>query len=99
LKTTKQVINLPLGCQVQFDNRVIDVFANQILDPKRATRHNIAQILIYLYIRTSKRLGHWASLKEIDRMRTLHSDFYKLVFGNWESFQELMKNDYAKIFQ
>jgi len=99
LKTTKQVINLPLGCQVQFDNRVIDVFANQILDPKRATRHNIAQILIYLYIRTSKRLGHWASPKEIDRMQTLHSDFYKLVFGNWESFQGLMKNDYAKIFQ
>ena len=99
LKTTKQVINLPLGCQVQFDDRVIDVFANQILDPKRATRHNIAQILIYLYIRTSKRLGHWASPKEIDRMQTLHSDFYKLVFGNWESFQGLMKNDYAKIFQ
>jgi superfamily II DNA or RNA helicase len=99
LKTTKQVINLPLGCQVLFDDRVIDVFANQILDPKRATRHNIAQILIYLYIRTSQRLGHWASLKEINRMQTLHSDFYKLVFGNWESFQELMKNDYAKIFQ
>ena len=71
---------------------MIDVFANQVLDPRRATRHNIAPILIYLYQRTSKRLGHPASHKEIDA-QILHSEFYKMVFGSWKSFLALMEND------
>jgi len=100
LRSSKQIINLPIGCHVEFDDRVIDIFANQVLDPKRATRHNIAQILIYLYIRTSKRLGHLATKKEIDRLQILHSDFYKRVFGSWDSFESLMQKEYyAKLFQ
>ncbi len=91
MRSSKQVVNLPIGCHVEFDDRVIDVFANQVLDPRRATRHNIAQILIYLYLRTSRRLGHPASHKEIDRAQILHSDFYKMVFGNWKSFLALME--------
>jgi len=99
-RSSKHVINLPLGCRVDFDDRVIDIFANQVLDPRRATRHNIAQILIYLYLRTSKRLGHLAAPKEIDRMQTLHSEFYKTVFGSWENFEILMQSEgYAGLFQ
>jgi len=99
-RSSKHVINLPLGCRVEFDDRVIDIFANQVLDPKRATRHNIAQILIYLYLRTSKRLGHLAMPKEIDRMQILHSEFYKTVFGSWENFEILMRSEgYAGLFQ
>ena len=99
-RTSKQVINLPLGCKVDFDDRVIDIFANQVLDPKRATRHNIAQILIYLYIRTSKRLNHLATPKEIDRMQILHTGFYKMVFGSWEKFEALiLKDDHKGFFQ
>ena len=93
VRSSKQIINLPLGCHVEFDDRVIDIFANQVLDPRRATRHNIAQILIYLYIRTSKRLGHSATRREIDHLQTLQSDFYKMVFGSWEKFESLMQND------
>ncbi|MEO7841578.1 MAG: helicase-related protein [Anaerolineales bacterium] len=100
MRSSKQVMNLPLGCQVEFDDRVIDVFANQVFDPKKATRHNIAQILIYLYIRTSKRLKHLATPKEIDRLQILHSEFYKMVFGSWEKFEALMqREDYAGLFQ
>lgn len=100
LRSSKQVINLPLGCRVEFDDRVIDIFANQIFDPKRATRHNIAQILIYLYLRTSKRLGHLATAREIDRWQILHAELYKMVFGSWESFEALVRSeDYAGLFQ
>jgi len=100
LRSLKQVINLPLGCHVEFDDRVIDIFANQVLDPKRATRHNIAQILIYLYLRTSKRLKHLATPKEIDRLQILHAEFYKMVFGSWEAFESLIQSkDYARLFQ
>jgi len=100
LRSSKQVINLPLGCQVEFDDRVIDIFANQVLDPKRATRHNIAQILIYLYLRTSKRLRHLATQKEIDRLQILHTEFYKMVFGSWEKFEALIQGeDYTGLFQ
>ena len=93
LRSSKQVVNLPLGCRVEFNERVIDIFVGQILDPKRATRHNIAQILIFLYIRTSKKLRHLATRKEVDRLQTLHSDFYKMVFGSWESFEALMQRE------
>jgi len=96
LHSSKQVVNLPLGCRVEFNERVIDIFAGQVLDPKKANRHNIAQILIFLYIRTSKRLGRLATKKEIDRLQTMHSDFYKMVFGSWDSFEALMKKENYK---
>lgn len=100
MRSVKQIVNLPLGCHVEFDDRVIDIFANQVLDPKRATRHNIAPILIYLYLRTSKRLRHLATPKEIDRLQILHTEFYKMVFGSWRDFETLMRSeDYAGLFQ
>lgn len=93
LRSSKQVVNLPLGCRVEFNERVIDIFAGQVLDPQKANRHNIAQILVFLYIRTSKKLGRPATRKEIDRLQTLHSDFYKMVFGSWDSFEKLMQRE------
>jgi hypothetical protein len=92
-RSSKQIMNLPLGCRVEFEDRVIDIFANQVLDPKRATRHNIAQILIYLYLRTSRRLGRLATRREIDRLQILHSDFYRAVFGGWARFESLIQSD------
>lgn len=57
-------------------------------------------VSIYLYLRTSKYLGHLATQKEIDRMQILHSDFYKMVFGSWENFEALMRSEnYADLFQ
>ena len=48
-RDAREILNLPIGCEVHFDDRVIDVFTREMLDPARATRHNIAQILIYEY--------------------------------------------------
>lgn len=89
-RSTKDIINIPLGCNVEFDEKVIDLFATQILDPRRATRHNIAQILIYVYRKTSKALGRLATRRDVDRNQILHSELYRLVFGSWENFYSLI---------
>jgi superfamily II DNA or RNA helicase len=87
IRTPKEVFNLPLGCQVHFDDRVVDVFVSQSLDPKHATRYNIGRILIYQYQRLARRLGHTPSKREVDRNLILGSDLYSLVFGGWKKFE------------
>ena len=95
-----QAVNGALLAKLDCPDRVKDIFADQVLDPRRATRHNIAQILIYLYLRTSKRLGRLAMQREIDRYQILHSQFYKIVFGSWERFESLVRSDnYAEFIQ
>lgn len=83
----KEVLDLPVGCRVEFEDRVIDVFARQVLDPRTATRHNIGKILLYQYERLRKRLGRSPTKREVDRASLLDSQFYSLVFGSWERFQ------------
>jgi superfamily II DNA or RNA helicase len=92
-RSSKEIINLPIGCEVHFDERVIELFAGQILDPLRATRHNIAQILIFFYRKTSRSLGHPATKREVDRIQLLHAGLYKLVFSSWKNFALLMLDD------
>lgn len=92
-RSVKEIINLPLGCNVHFDDRVIDIFAREVLDPRHITRHNIAKILIYLYNRTSKQLGHRATRVEVDRTQILHSGLYELLFGSWKNFEKLMEDE------
>lgn len=89
----KEVFNLPYGCDVHFDERVIDVFANQTLDPRRATRHNIGRILLYQYLRLSERLEKNPSSTDVDRNLTLGSNFYKTVFGSWKKFEEIVSDE------
>lgn len=84
--TPKETFHLPLGCEVHFDDRVIDLFQQQVIDHSRPTRHNIAQILIYTYYRTCRRLGRLASRRDVDRQQLLHSELYDLVFGSWSGF-------------
>jgi superfamily II DNA or RNA helicase len=93
VRSRKEILNLPLGCTVHFDERVIDIFARQILDPRVATRHNIGRILIYEYQRLAASLGHDPTRKEVDRCQLLGSSFYRLVFGSWERFQMIMHAD------
>jgi superfamily II DNA or RNA helicase len=90
IRTRKQVLNLPLGCEVHFDDRVIDIFAQQTLDPRYATRHNIGRILLYRYERLSAQLGREATKRDVDRYSVLHSGFYESVFGSWQKFQGLV---------
>ncbi len=89
----KELLDLPIGCKVEFDDQVIDVFARQLYDPTRVNRHNIAKILIYQYLRTSKRLGHQASRVEVDRYQILYSELYVMVFGSWNNFISIMRDD------
>lgn len=91
-RNVKEILNLPLGCEVHFDERVIDIFATQTLDPRFATRHNIGRILIYQYQRLQNRLGKMPSAKDIDMYCLLYSKFYRDVFGSWKKFEEIVKN-------
>ena len=81
---------MPIGCEVHFDDRVIDVFTREMLDPARATRHNIAQILIYEYQKLARHFRWPPRKKDVDQYSILGSNLYKLVFGSWESFERLM---------
>jgi superfamily II DNA or RNA helicase len=89
-KRRKDVLNLPLGCQVQFDDRVIEVFASQTLDPAYATRHNIGRILVYQYERLARRLGRKPTRRDIDQHYLVNSPIYAILFGSWNAFVEMM---------
>jgi superfamily II DNA or RNA helicase len=85
----KELLNLPLGCQVNFDDRVIDIFAQQTLNPQHATRQNIGRILLYQYDRLAKQLGRPITRKDVDRNLLLDSRLYEQVFGSWRKFEAI----------
>lgn len=87
----KGLLDIPVGCKVLFEDRVLDIFAGQALDPKNATRENIGRILIHRYHRLSEKLGHPASRREIDRNELLDLTFYTRVFGSWERFTAIVR--------
>ncbi len=90
LRSIKDVLNLPLGCEVNFEEKVIDIFAQQMLHPRFATRHNIGRILIYQYQRLQSRLGRTPLQQDIDRACLLDSHLYADVFGSWKRFQQII---------
>jgi hypothetical protein len=90
-RSAKEVLNLPLGCIVEFDDKVIDIFGEQTLNPAFATRHNISRILIHQYQKVKRKLGRPPSKAEIDRGCLLDSSLYKMVFGSWEAFERKME--------
>lgn len=92
-RSIKEILNLPLGCEVHFDDRVVDIFAKQTLDPRYATRHNIGRILIYQYQQLRSKLSREPSRKEVDRNLLLGSKFYNLVFGSWRNFQSIIRSE------
>ena len=87
-RTAKETLNLPTGCVVEFDDRVIDIFGRQTLNPAYATRHNIGKILIHQYNKLKRRLGRNPTKADIDRQCLLDSTFYVLVFGSWRDFEK-----------
>jgi superfamily II DNA or RNA helicase len=91
-RSAKEILNLPVGCAVEFDERVIGIFGDQTLNPAFATRHNISRILIHQYRRVTKRLGRPPSKLEIDRGCLLNSTLYEMVFGSWKEFLRKMEN-------
>jgi superfamily II DNA or RNA helicase len=91
-RTAREVLDIPIGCKVSFEDRVLDIFAQQTLDPKNATRDNIGRIMIYQYQRLSRRLGRDASSKDVDKNLMLNATFYKRVFGGWKRFMDLIQS-------
>jgi superfamily II DNA or RNA helicase len=91
-RTAKETLNLPAGCVVEFDERVIDVFGRQTLNPAYATRHNIGRILLHQYRRLEQRLGRKPTRADVDRQCLLDSTLYVSVFGSWREFETTVAN-------
>lgn len=85
-RSIKEILNLPTGCTVEFDERVISVFGDQTMSPAFATRHNIARILIHQYRKMERRLGRQPTRLELNRGCLLGTLYYDLVFGSWVEF-------------
>src|SRR5437588_4884714 len=92
-RNRKEILNLPLNCEVHFDEKVVKVFADQAFDPRYATRHNIGRILLYEYGKLWKHLGHRPTRRDVDRYSILSSLFYAGVFGSWAAFELLVHSD------
>lgn len=90
-RSAKEILNLPTGCEVEFDERVINIFGNQSMNPRFATRQNIARILIHQYKKLERRLGRKPTIKEINRSYIIDSRYYVMVFGSWRSFERQME--------
>lgn len=89
-RSAKDILNLPTGCVVDFDERVIDIFGNQTMNPRFATRQNIARILIHQYTKLGLKLGHKPTKREIDRSYIVNSPIYEMIFGSWREFERHM---------
>src|SRR5262245_11296050 len=89
-RDNKDIFNLPLGCQVRFDDRVIDIFSQQVLDPRYATRHNIGKVLIYNYYKLVCQVRWSTTRKDVVRNSLLRSGLYSQVFGNWKDFEKVV---------
>ena len=87
-RSSRDVLNLPLGCTVTFDDRVIDLFTRELLDPAHANRHNIARILILEYEKLGRYLKRAPRKADVDRLSILGSNLYALVFGSWRAFEK-----------
>jgi superfamily II DNA or RNA helicase len=92
-RSIKEILKLPVGCTVEFDDRVIDIFGFQTLNPAFATRHNIARILEHQYRKLQRQLGRRPSKWDVDRNLLLNSSLYELVFGSWAKFERTIDVD------
>jgi Homing endonuclease associated repeat/Helicase conserved C-terminal domain len=91
-KSYKDILNLPVGCTVDFDERIIDVFGRQFLTPASITRHNILRILILLYQKVERQLGRPPSARDMDENSVLPGDIYATAFGTWQAFIKKMRS-------
>ena len=76
----KEIFNLPLGCEITFDERVINVFSAQALQSQNITKHNIHRILVQQFINLSIRLNRIPRWQDIDRAYRIDSSIYKMFY-------------------
>lgn len=90
-KKRKDILNLPLGCDVEFEDRLIDLFARQASYLERANRHNIRGILLFQYERLEKSIGRRPTRADVKRSCLLGVEFYVLAFGSWARFERFVE--------
>lgn len=88
VRSPKELLSLPLGCKVHFDERVIDVFAQQSLDPRCATRHTIGRILLWQLLKLRRQLGRDPQSADVNRNCILDMRLYRLVFNGLPDLSE-----------
>jgi len=79
-KSFKDLFNLPQGCEINFDERVIAVFSGQAINRTNITRHNIHRILIQQFLNLCIKLNKVPTWKEIDRNCILGAEIYKMFY-------------------
>jgi len=79
-KNYKELFNLPLGCEIFFDEKVINVFSNQALLRENITNHNIHRILVQQFINLSLKLDRIPTWRDIDRNCIIDSSIYKMFY-------------------
>lgn len=88
----KDLLNLPLGCEVTFEDKVIELFASRTSSFEFATRFNIERILLYQYDRLAQRMGRAPTKRELDRTCLVGSEIYATLWGSWDEFMEQVRN-------
>lgn len=97
-RSTKELFNLPLGCELSFDDKVIDVFCRQYLaDERNINRFTIARILTQQYLKLCSNLKKRATKAEIDRYCLLNWGIYKILFGQMTKLEKLVASDLDKM--
>ncbi|MBW8782991.1 MAG: hypothetical protein JF599_14055 [Verrucomicrobia bacterium] len=91
LRNPKELLNLPLGCEVAFEDKVIDVFASRANSMEFATRFNIERILLYQFDKLAQKLKRHPKKFELDRHYRVGSDIYATLWGSWEDFLNAVK--------
>jgi hypothetical protein len=89
-RNIREVLDLPIGCKVEFEEKVLQIFADQSLNPRTATRQNISRILFYQYEKLRNSLGRDPTKLEVNRYLLLGVKFYEQVFGSWKRFIEAL---------
>lgn len=97
-RSTKEIFNLPLNCEIHFDEKVIDIFCSQVInDFQNITRFNIARILIEQYLKLCIKLQKRAGWKDIDRYCILHSEVYKILFQTQANLKGMVDEDFRRL--
>lgn len=76
----KELFNLPLGCDINFDDKVINIFSSQAINKTNITKHNIHRILVHQFLNLCTRMGRVPTWREVDRNCIINSDIYKVFY-------------------
>jgi len=96
-KNFKSIFNLPIGCDITFDEKVINVFSNQIYNKSNINRHNIYRILIQQYLMLCEKIGRRAKWKDIDHNCRIGSSIYKILFTNIMHLNKVVENELKEL--